>query len=70
MQVSQSQAIEGTPVDVPVPRKVSFIFVSNQIKLIFHLSFLIFHFGSRVVSPNFSLIFSTVRARPKLLTLV
>src|SRR2546421_5461574 len=25
VQVSQSQAIEGTPVDVPVPKKVSFI---------------------------------------------
>ena len=25
VQVSQSQAIEGTPVEVPVPRKVSFI---------------------------------------------
>jgi len=25
VQVSQSQAMEGTPVDVPVPRKVSFI---------------------------------------------
>jgi hypothetical protein len=27
-QVSQSQPIEGTPVDVPVPRKVSFIMVN------------------------------------------
>ena len=25
VQVSQSQAIDGTPVDVPVPRNVSFI---------------------------------------------
>src|SRR5947207_9740979 len=25
VQVSQSQAIEGTPVEVPVPRKVSFM---------------------------------------------
>ncbi len=25
MQVSHSQPIEGTPVEVPVPRKVSFI---------------------------------------------
>ena len=27
MQVSHSQPIEGTPVEVPVPRKVSFMFV-------------------------------------------
>jgi hypothetical protein len=47
MQVSQSQAIEGTPVDVPVPRKVSFM--SSVIRpqdhfpfLICHLSFVIF----------------------------
>ena len=39
MQVSQSQAIEGTPVDVPVPRKVSFITLQ---KTIFHLSFFIY----------------------------
>ena len=25
VQVSQSQAMEGTPVEVPVPKKVSFI---------------------------------------------
>jgi hypothetical protein len=43
MQVSQSHAIEGTPVDVPVPRKVSFIFESSQRKIIFHLSFSSFH---------------------------
>src|SRR3977135_4725870 len=30
MQVSQSQAIEGTPVDVPVPRKVSFMLVNGK----------------------------------------
>src|SRR5258705_3583574 len=29
VQVSQSQAMEGTPVDVPVPRKVSFMIESN-----------------------------------------
>src|SRR5687767_1860872 len=27
LQVTHSQPIEGTPVDVPVPRKVSFMFV-------------------------------------------
>src|SRR5438445_12462485 len=30
VQVSQSQAIEGTPVEVPVPKKVSFIKVKND----------------------------------------
>jgi hypothetical protein len=30
MHVSQLQAMEGTPVDVPVPRKVSFIFVNRK----------------------------------------
>src|SRR3982074_515752 len=40
MQVSQSHAIEGTPVDVPVPRKVSCIVISNQrSEIICHLSF-------------------------------
>ena len=29
MQVSQSQAMEGTPVDVPVPKNVSFMIESN-----------------------------------------
>src|SRR6185503_20708302 len=29
VQVSQSQAIEGTPVDVPVPRNVSFMMKSK-----------------------------------------
>jgi len=29
VQVSHSQAMEGTPVDVPVPRKVSFMIESN-----------------------------------------
>ena len=28
--VSQSQPMEGTPVDVPVPRKVSFILVNGK----------------------------------------
>jgi hypothetical protein len=41
VHVSQSQAIEGTPVDVPVPKKVSFILVQKPI--VFHLSFDIFH---------------------------
>src|SRR5712692_10256039 len=30
VQVSQSQAIEGTPVDVPVPKKVSLISVDSD----------------------------------------
>jgi len=29
MHVSQSHAIDGTPVEVPVPRKVSFITVKE-----------------------------------------
>src|SRR6185436_6388767 len=29
VQVSHSQPMEGTPVDVPVPRKVSFMIASN-----------------------------------------
>jgi len=41
VQVSQSQAIEGTPVDVPVPRKVSFMFVGLQLKD--HFPFVISH---------------------------
>src|SRR5438552_18043840 len=41
VQVSQSQAIEGTPVDVPVPRKVSFM--ADQKLIIFHFSFDSFH---------------------------
>jgi hypothetical protein len=32
MQVSQSQAIDGTPVDVPVPRKVSFMSQSGEFR--------------------------------------
>jgi hypothetical protein len=43
MQVSQSHAIEGTPVDVPVPRKVRRIFVGSQIEADF--PFVIFHFS-------------------------
>jgi hypothetical protein len=47
-QHSQSQAIEGTPVDVPVPRNVSFIRLRVQ------KSFSIFHFpfpGKRRMLP-------------------
>src|SRR5260221_1659335 len=44
VQVSQSQAIEGTPVDVPVPRKVSFILVQKLTIFICHLTSFIGHF--------------------------
>src|SRR6266536_1277320 len=39
VQVSQSQAMEGTPVEVPVPKKVSFIEVRKD-----YLTFVIGHF--------------------------
>ncbi len=44
VHVSQLQAMEGTPVDVPVPRKVSFIcqFEQDYLTLGFELSALCF----------------------------
>src|SRR5205809_7396939 len=42
VHVSHSQAIEGTPVDVPVPRKVSFILAQKKPRIV-HSSFDIFH---------------------------
>src|SRR6266849_9229626 len=44
VHVSQSQAIEGTPVDVPVPKNVSFIRLRVQKSFsIFPLPFVVFH---------------------------
>src|SRR2546422_7804449 len=46
VHVSHSQAIEGTPVDVPVPRKVSFILAQKKPRIV-HSSFDIFHWPFR-----------------------
>src|SRR2546425_12088768 len=45
VQVSQSQAIEGTPVEVPVPRKVNFIEGQKRVFAICDWTFFICHFA-------------------------